>query len=144
MLRQIRALGRSLVHVWTWVVARARSLRVAQPTREVRAPLAEELLAAAQRTREFLCERAITLPAEGRAEPLPPVLSDLAGPMLPTPSHPLPRRRGQTVNSRSSGFTRSRTFSLRILIAARTWSASADGSATLVPVRSRGRSTTSM
>ena len=84
----IRALGRSLVRVWAWLVARATSLRVAQPTREIRAPLAEELLAAAQRTREFLCERAITLPAEGRAEPLPPMPADLADPMPPTPSAP--------------------------------------------------------
>ena len=64
MLRPVRALGRSLVRVWAWLVARATSLRVAHPTREMRAPLAEELLATAQRTREFLRERAVTLPAE--------------------------------------------------------------------------------
>ena len=45
---------------WAWFVARAASLRFAQPTREVRAPLAEELRAAAQRTRELLKRMART------------------------------------------------------------------------------------
>ena len=61
--------ARGLERVWAWFVARAASLRVAHPTREVHTPLAEELLAAAQRTRELLFERAVILPAEGRAEP---------------------------------------------------------------------------
>ena len=57
---QIRALGRSLVRVWAWLVARATSRRGAQPTHEVHTPLAEELLAAAQRTRELLKRMART------------------------------------------------------------------------------------
>lgn len=91
MLRQIRALGRGLVRVWAWLVVRATTRRIARPTREVRALLAEELLAAAQRTRELLSERAATAPAERRTEPLPPVSPDLSDPMPPTRSAPAPK-----------------------------------------------------
>lgn len=80
MLRQIRVLGFSLARVWAWLVVLATSRRTARRAREMRPPLAEELLVVARRTREFLCERAKTVPAERGAEPVPPVPPDPPAP----------------------------------------------------------------
>jgi hypothetical protein len=84
MPRQIRVLGHAIACVWAWLVALTMSFRPARRGQEKQQPLpspklAEDLLEAAQRTREFLCERAETVPAERGTEAVPP--PDSAGPV---------------------------------------------------------------